>query len=168
MRFGRRGAIHLAAGLALATFLPGRLRADDPPAEPAAEQELTVITSDKLTFDQVEGFALFEQNVVVKDSRMTLTADRLRVNFDKAGKAETIEATGNVHITQPNRESRSGEAHYEVKTGKIILTVEPKISQGPNFITAERITIWRNQSRMIAFPRPILRMVPDDSTRDLF
>ncbi len=168
MSSGNSRTALLVGVLALGLLGPARSQEAAAPEAEALAEEPTVITSEKLTFDQAEGYALFEENVVVKDARMTLTADRLRVMFDKEGKAETIEATGNVHIVQPERESRSGVALYEVASGRIVLSDEPRITQGLHSITAERITIWRNQSRMIAYPKPVLRIFPDERTRDLF
>ena len=59
-----------------------------------ASDDATVITADKLTFDYIKKFALFENNVVVNDPRLQLSANRLTIVFTEDGGAQTIKAEG--------------------------------------------------------------------------
>lgn len=117
------------------------------------EDNLTVITSDKLTFDYQKQFALFEKNVVVVDPEMRLYADRMTVRFGADNKAQEIKAEGRVHIIQDDKESRSDLAIYNLIQGVIILTGKPQVTRGKDILTGDKITFWRDQNRMIVEPR---------------
>lgn len=117
------------------------------------EDNLTVITSDKLTFDYQKQFALFEQNVVVVDPEMRLYADRMTVRFGSDNRISEIKAEGRVHIVQEDKEARSDMAIYNLLQGVIILTGKPQVTRGQDILTGDKITFWRDQNRMIVEPR---------------
>lgn len=122
--------------------------------EPAeGEDNITVITADRLTFDYQKQFALFERNVVVVDPEMRLYADRMTVRFGSDNKLQEVKAEGNVHIIQQDKEARSEIAIYNVLQGVIILTGKPQVTRGKDILTGEKITFWRDQNRMVVEPR---------------
>lgn len=125
------------------------------PAQSAAngEDNLTVITSDRLTFDYQKQFALFEKNVVVIDPEMRLYADRMIVRFGSDNKAQEIKAEGRVHIIQADKEARAEVAIYNLIQGVIILTGKPQVTRGKDVLTGDKITFWRDQNRLIVEPR---------------
>lgn len=123
------------------------------PAPLEEEDNLTVITSDKLTFDYQKQFALFEQNVVVVDPEMRLYADRMTVRFGSDNRVTEIKAEGRVHIIQEDKEARSESAIYNLAQGVIILTGKPQVTRGQDILTGDKITFWRDQNRMIVEPR---------------
>ena len=86
-----------------------------------ASDDATVITADKLTFDYIKKFALFENNVVVNDPRMQMSASRLTIVFDEDGGAQTIKAEGKVLLTQEDKKARADVATYDVVSGRIVL-----------------------------------------------
>lgn len=133
------------------------------PAAPvgAAEGELTVITSDRLTFDYEKHFAVFEQNVKVTDPDMQLESDKLTVKFDEEGKAETIKADGRVTIQQADKTAKSAVATYEVATGKIVLAGKPRVTRGRDVLEGDVITFWRNENRMVCQPKARLVIFPE-------
>jgi len=47
------------------------------------EENVTIITSDELTFESARNYAIFEKNVVVKDPQLDLTCDVMEVFFTK-------------------------------------------------------------------------------------
>jgi lipopolysaccharide export system protein LptA len=132
------------------------------PAQEVAEEDLTVITSEKLTFDYQNQYALFEKDVVVVDPSMRLFADTLLVTFDANNKAEKIKAEGKVRILQEDKQARAKVADYNVETGEIVLTGEPQVTRGRDTLTAEVIRFWRDEDRMECSPRARLVIFPDD------
>ncbi len=129
--------------------------------------DVTVITSDRLTFDYENQFALFEGNVVVTDPEMKLTADRMNVTFDKKSEVESIDATGDVRIQQDDKVANAGEAVYNVKTGQIVLKGNPRVRRGNDLLQGDVITFWRDENKMICEPRARLVIFPDkDNSRD--
>ncbi len=133
----------------------------------AGENDVTVITSDKLTFDYVKQYAHFEKNVVVVDPQMKMFADDMMVRFDDQNKAKSIKASGNVIIVQEDKRARAAVAEYKVDTGEITLTGDPMITRGKDVMTADVIQFWRDEKRVEGKPRARLIIYPEkDSDRD--
>ena len=125
------------------------------------EEEVTVITSEKLTFDYNRQYALFENEVVVVDPRLTLYADKMIVRFDEDNKADRIVAEGNVIIVQDDKRARAREAEYKVADGEITLSGEPMVMSGKNIFTAEVMRFWRDENRMQGKPNSRLVIYPE-------
>jgi len=145
-----------AAGLLIAGAASGQT--NDPAA---AETNATEITSVKLEFDYKNHFARFEENVTVNDPRMKLTADKLTVLFDEAGNAKTIRAEGRVVIIQEDKRATADKAVYDVATGEIVLEGRPRVMRGRDTLEGEKITLWRDQNRLICQPGARLRLYPE-------
>ena len=166
--------LKLGAGCLLAMGLVGFSAVeakDDIPEE--FSEEVTVITSEQLIFDYQNSYAIFEENVVVIDAELKLTADKLTVRFGEDGEVNFIEAKGQVFIQQEDRTARSELATYEVDTGKITLTQNPQVMRGRDLLQGETIIFWRDQNKMICKPKARLIIFPkgDDSngsSRKLF
>ena len=124
-------------------------------------EPVTVVTSEKLTFDYKKQYALFENNVVVTDPEMQLAADRLTVFFDAKGKAKSIKAEGRVTIQQADKTAQSGLATYDFESGKIVLAVKPRVTRGRDTLEGELITFWRDQNRLICQPQARLVIYPE-------
>ena len=126
----------------------------------ASLDAVTVITSEKLTFDYKKQYALFENNVIVTDPEMQLAADRLTVIFDAKGKAQSIKAEGRVTITQTDKTAQAGLATYDFESGKIVLAIKPRVTRGGDTLEGELITYWRDQNRLICQPQARLVIYP--------
>lgn len=130
--------------------------------------DLTVITSDKLTFDYPNHFALFDGNVVVVDPQMTLYADKMTVLFSASNKVSEIKAEGKVYIVQEDKQARAEVAQYNVDQGIIVMTGKPQVTRGQDVLTGDKITFWRDQNKMLVEPRARLVINPkDNQARDL-
>ena len=128
-----------------------------------ASDDATVITADKLTFDYIKKFALFENNVVVNDPRMQMSASRLTIVFDEDGGAQTIKAEGKVLLTQEDKKARADVATYDVVSGRIVLAGgPPQVMQGRNILEGEVITFWRDEQRLECKPRARLVIYSED------
>lgn len=121
--------------------------------EAEAEERITEITSDKLFFDYEGKKAIFTGNVVVTDPDLQLTSDTLVITMTAEDEIEKLEAEGNVEIKMEGMHSRSGKAVYLLSEGKVILTDGPQVSREGSVMTAEKITYWRLENRIEAFPR---------------
>jgi lipopolysaccharide transport protein LptA len=154
-------AAAVAAGVCAGA--PARAELADDGRSLEASPNVTVITSDKLTFDYIKKFALFENNVVVNDPRLQLSANRLTVVFTEDGGAQTIKAEGKVLMTQGDKKSRSDVATYDVPSGRIVLAGgPPQVMQGRNILEGEVITFWRDEQRVECKPRARLVVYSED------
>ena len=145
----------VAAGAALSAAAAGEAEGG------SAMEAVTVITSEKLTFDYKKQYALFENNVLVTDPEMQLAADRLTVIFDAKGKAQSIKAEGRVTIRQTDKTAQAGLATYDFESGKIVLAIQPRVTRGRDVLTGELITFWRDENRMICQPQAQLVIYPE-------
>ncbi len=126
------------------------------------EQEATVITSTRLTYDEQKRYALFEENVVVTDPSLKLTADRLIVHFSEDDRVRHIEAVGNVYIEQENTKAWAGRAMYDVISGKIFMEKNPRIQRDRNILAGDTITFWRDTEKMVCEPSARLVLFPEE------
>lgn len=156
MKVGR-----ICSSLAVAALLAGVPHLVRAEADPAGD--LTVITSDKLTFDYTQRFAFFDGNVVVVDPQMKLYADKMTVLFSASNRISEIKAEGRVYIVQEDKESRSEVAQYNLDQGIIVLTGKPQVTRGQDILTGDKITFWRDQNKMLVEPRARLVINPKDS-----
>ncbi len=120
------------------------------------DEDTTVITSDGgLNLDYAKHVAIFKRNVMVKDHRGTLKAQEMQVFFEPEGsKIDTIIAKGDVHIVQEGgRVAESQNALIKSLEGVIELTGDPKIRQGKDIYSAEKITIFSKTNQVIFEPR---------------
>lgn len=129
----------------------------------AGNEEVTEITSERLTFDYGKNYAVFENDVVVTDPSMRLVSDKLAVWFDEEGEVTQIKAEGHVRITQEDKIATAGEATYDVTTGRIVLTDAPRLQRGRHFLEGTIITYWRDRELLVVEPQSRLVIYPDDS-----
>lgn len=132
---------------------------DKPDALSAGEStNCTVITSKRLHYDSQRGIAVFEGDVVVIDPGLNIEADQLTVIFAEDKKVTTIEALGNVVITQEDKKGTGRKAVYYVQEGKVVLSGNPRIQRGSDELTGEIITLWRDSGRIVCEPNAVLKL----------
>ena len=108
----------------------------------------TVITSDELHSEQQNHVSVFTGKVVVVGTNFRMTCQEMTVNFTKDNKVDTIVATGDVVITQPDRITHCGHAEYFHDEDKFVLTDQPVILDHKNQISGPQITIYRTTQKM--------------------
>lgn len=125
------------------------------------------VTSDNLDVNQDDGTAEFTGDVVIVQGEMTLSADRVRVNYDEtARRISTMDASGNVVLINGPDAAEADEAEYSVDTGLVVLTGNVLVTQGANAVAAERanINLVDGTARMGGRVRTIL--LPAEQTGD--
>lgn len=135
-----------------------------PPAGGAQEIQ---ITSDSMDMNLSEHTASFTGNVLVRDPRYQIRADKMIVRFGADQQPERIEAIGKVQIDEleAKRRATAGRADYDVAKGTFVLTDKPVLSMGGDSMQgASKITYFRDNERVIfeggADRRPTLRFTP--------
>lgn len=120
----------------------------------ADDTNSTVITSTRLSFNQQQRTAIFEDHVVVTDPRVKITSDKLTVLFSEDNKMMAIEAEGNVVIQEGEKKAIGEKARYEVAEGKFVLSgrPSPRVQSGRDMLSADIITFWRNTNRIQCEP----------------
>ena len=140
----------LSAALLLAAVLAARAQTADiaDTGEETPPPGSTLIQSDELQMDQVTHIAVFRGNVVVTGTNFSMKCQEMTVNFDKAGKVDTILSKGDVEVVQPGRVTHSGQAFYTRGDDKFVLTDQPVIIDNKNKVSAPKIIIYRTKQSM--------------------
>ena len=132
---------------------------------PAAPIVPTVITSTKMEMwsTDTETRSVFTENVVVTGNNLRITCDKLDVTairFDSEEnkdstlgaleKFKTLVATGNVRITQGDREVTCGRAEVFPGEDRVVLTEKPVVvdQSGPYVATGDRLVLLRGERRI--------------------
>jgi lipopolysaccharide export system protein LptA len=143
----RRRAAALAAVISLAAALPGQAQVtglpfgvgDHDPDQPVE------ISSESLSVDQAANTATFRGSVVVGQGALRLAAEEVLVQYgegpDGVTRVEFIRAAGDVTVTNGAEAAEAQEAVYRVGPGTIEMTGEVIVTQGPNAVSGDRLTI---------------------------
>lgn len=107
-----------------------------------ASQPVEVV-SDRLDIDQTSGTAIFSGNVVVVQGELTLTADRVRVEYGETEprEIERIFAFDNVTLASATELAEGDEAVYEVATRSVLMTGNVLLTQALNAVSGDRLSI---------------------------
>ncbi len=117
------------------------------------------VVSDKMTAQEQSSMVEFSGNVkaVLEDS--TVFADSIKIYFNDDKKKEEsaaqssvkkIISTGNVKYISKERKAFADKAVYTTKDEILILTGNsPKLITGSSFVTGTKITLFRNQDKVI-------------------
>jgi lipopolysaccharide export system protein LptA len=138
-----RHVVALCTLLAIAAALPagaqtvafGGIRADTTaPVE---------ITADSLSVDQTDASATFSGEVVIVQGAMRLTAAVVRVEYGKDGqnRIERLHASGGVTLVSAAEAAEASEAVYTVISGLIVLQGDVLLTQGPNVLSGQLLTV---------------------------
>ncbi|MDT8390221.1 MAG: LptA/OstA family protein [Lentisphaeria bacterium] len=85
------------------------------------------ISADEMEVDMKNGRAQFKGNVIISDTTMTLTCDRMTVVFTAGQKISSVVGEGHVVIVEPDnqRKATAEKAEYDLEKGTIVLTGKP-------------------------------------------
>ena len=118
------------------------------------------ITSDNMIAESEAKYAEFTGNVRAVQEDTVITADRLKIFYKKVednnenltsdeGSIEKIVSSGNVKINFDDKVAVAQHAVYTSETGVLVLTgPNSKVTSGTNFVSGEKITIYRTEDRM--------------------
>lgn len=105
------------------------------------------ITAARSDWDLRARIAHFEGDVVVTRGEVEIRCARLEVRYADAERIDRVLAEGGVEVRRGDRRARSGRADLDGTTGRILLTGDPRLSEGPNTLVGERITLYLDDER---------------------
>jgi outer membrane protein assembly factor BamD len=98
------------------------------------------ITSDKVEAFWKENLIIFKGNVIARQKDIVIYADSVEALIIEDGKGiEKVTAGGNVKIQQGLRVANCQKAVFYNLDQKVILTGEPKVSEGDNIVSGDEI-----------------------------
>jgi len=125
-----------------------------------ADEKRMVINSDALDIDNQRKTVIFSGNVKVKRDNLTIDCKKIHLYYNEAQsgkgtgklniKVDRIVATGKVIITRADGGyAKSENAVYYQDEEKVILTGNPVVRQGNDFVEGEKITLFLKEKRSI-------------------
>jgi len=109
------------------------------------------VSADSLRVSQADGSATFSGNVVVGQGEMRLSAAEVRVEYaaDPAAPGQArgptrirrLHASGGVTLVSGNEAAEAREAVYAVDEARVVMTGEVVLTQGPNVLAGDRLTV---------------------------
>ena len=132
--------------------------------EPAPKAEGIHVTADRMVAESSQRSAEFIGNVRAVQGTTVITADRLKVFYraesaqetqadpaeTEAGAIEKLHCTGQVVIHFDDKVAVCDEAVYTAENAILVLTgPEASVTSGKNSVTGEKITVFRNEDRML-------------------
>lgn len=116
------------------------------------------ISSDRMEVDQASRTIVFEGHVVVQQGDVTLSGKKLTVYGAKEGKLakeqmvdqiDRIEVTGDVKVSQQDKVATAGKAVFYSREQKIVLSDNPRITQGNDHVEGALITLYLKDERSV-------------------
>ncbi len=100
------------------------------------------ITADSLSVDQSTGAATFLGNVVIGQGDLRIAAGQVQVIYDEAsGDIARLSASNGVTFVTATEAAEAASAEYDLKGQTLLLSGDVLLTQGPNAISAQRMTI---------------------------
>jgi outer membrane protein assembly factor BamD len=107
------------------------------------------ITSDKVEAYWKENLIIFKGNVIARQKDIVIYADSIEAVTIEDGKGiERVTAGGNVKIQQGLRVANCQKAVFYNLDQKVILTGEPKVSEGDNIVSGDEIILDIEKNRV--------------------
>ncbi len=136
------------SGAALALFASGAAHAQGASVSLGVQDHDTSIpveiTSEELSLDQDTGTALFSGNVLVRQGDITMTCDRMRVEYsdDAQGNSQinVIRMFGGVTFVSPDEAAESDTAVYTLAVETVVMTGNVLVTQGATALSSDRLT----------------------------
>lgn len=95
-----------------------------------------------------DGVVVFETDVVAVRGDVTMTCERLEVTY--AGeRVERAVATGGVRVVKGERVGTAERAVLTTRDGRIEMTEQPRLSEGPNTMEGQRITLFLDEEEAL-------------------
>ncbi len=119
------------------------------------------ITSQQLEADNKNRVITFRGKVEARQGNLTMWADMAQVYYEKKEEGtelREIVATGNVRVQEGERLATAQKAVFVNGEQKITLTGEPKVWQGKDVVSGERIIVFLEEEKSLVESGPDRRV----------
>ena len=108
------------------------------------------ISSDRLEGNDKTGVAKFSGKVVAKQGDVTIYADEVDIYYQAGTRdVEKVVALKDVRIVQGERVATGDKAIFYHQQGKVVLSGDPKVHQGQDFVQGDEITVFLDDERSV-------------------
>lgn len=138
----------LAHLLLLCLLLASPVSAADVLGGGAGSDQPIDIRADRLEASDAKKQMRFLGNVVAKQGDLTIYAQEITLYYsDESGDVDRVEALRDVRIVQGVKVATGQKGVFYNREAKIVLTGSPRVNQGDDFISGEKITVFINEER---------------------
>jgi len=119
------------------------------------------ITAESLEADNKNRVITFRGKVEARQGGLTIYADLAQVFYEKKEEGNEIRevvATGNVKVQEGDRLATARKAVFANREQKITLTGEPKVWQGKDMVSGEKIVVLLDEERSLVESGPDRRV----------
>ncbi len=125
------------------------ISAEDKEVKPVDKSQPIDITSDKVEAYWKQNLIIFRGNVVARQKDIVIYADSIEAVTIEDGKGiERVTAGGNVKIQQGLRVANCEKAVFYNLDQKMVLTGDPKVSEGENTVSGDEIIFDIDKNRV--------------------
>jgi lipopolysaccharide export system protein LptA len=128
----------------------------------------TEIRAERVVYDESKRLVQLDGQVRLRDPRMAMNCDEARIFLKDDNKIDWIEALFGIIIQSGDRKALAERATYHADEAKFTLEDRPKVMQGLNVITADRIIFWHETRRMVCEPNARALLYMDEETKVKF
>lgn len=108
------------------------------------------IVADRLEANDAAGQVKFSGRVVATQGDATLYSHQMIFFLQsKSREVERVEAFGDVRIVQGDRIATGQKGIFYRPEGRIVLTGDPKVHQGKDWVAGEEIVVFLNEQRSL-------------------
>lgn len=127
----------------------------------------TEVRANRIVYDESRSRADLTGRVRLRDERVAMDCGEVHL-FLKDNKIDWIEAVSEVIIQTEDRKALADRATYHEDDGKFTLEGSPKVMQGRNVMTGDRIIFWHETRRMVCEPNARVLLYLDEMTKAKF
>lgn len=102
------------------------------------------ITSEELSLDQENGLAVFTGSVIVRQGEITMTCDRMEVEYGGGegggNEIQTIRMSGGVTFVSNQESAEADSAVYSLVDETLVMTGQVLVTQGATALSSDRLT----------------------------
>lgn len=126
--------------------------------EPGAAKAPLEITSKSMIAENKKNIITFEGSVIAKREDVTLSSERMVVQYDDDRKIQKIFAYEKVTLFQGDKEIQADNATYFASDETVVFTGNPVFKQGDNTVTGTKIVYFIAEERsMVENSKVLLR-----------
>jgi len=130
------------------------------------------ITADQMEYLSEKGVVVFKGNALAVREDVTISAEKMTVTLSEEGErgsgtVKRIVAAGDVNLrqrvpgTETERFAKGDKGVYEAEGRVITLTGKPRVWEGKNVITGEKMTFYLDEHRFVVEGKVGLTVFPD-------
>ncbi len=128
----------------------------------------TEIRANRIVYDEVRRQVDLTGQVKLRDSRAAMDCGEVHLFLKDNNKIDWIDAASEVIIQAEDRKALAERATYVADEGKFTLEGSPKVMQGRNVMTGDRIIFWHETRRMVCEPNARVLLYLDEATKAKF